>query len=168
MSKIYLYNPESGASIKNWWDGHNFWTLGVDEVAVFPEATGNMLKLTYGFLQEVSPEDFELKLAKLEREEPAKIKAGPEGLTEKLPEEIEEEKKVLNKKKTEAKKLKVKLDKAKNAEPEKPEYWERPRGSLMAEVLKRSIQAKVLEDKKNFVSKETLIQLLENNDKENS
>lgn len=165
--KIYLYNPENGAPIKNWWDGHNFWTLDVDEVVAFPEAAGNMLKSTYGFLQEVSPEEFELKLAKLERTEPTKIKVGPEGLTEKLPEEIEEEKKVLDKEKSKAKKLKAKLDKAKDAEPQSPDYWERPRGSLMAEVLKRGIQAKVLEDKKNYVSKETLIQLLENNDKEN-
>lgn len=168
MSKVYLYNPENGAPIKNWWDGHNFWTLGVDEVAAFPEDAGNRLKMTYGFLQEVSPEDFELKLAKLNRAEPSNIKVGPNGLTEKSAEEIEEEKKAIEKEKAVAKKLKVKLDKAKDAEPEKPEYWERPRGSLMAEVKNRGIEAKVLEDKKNYVSKETLIQLLENNDKETS
>ena len=168
MAKTYLYNPDSGAPIKNWWNGHNFWSLGVDEVAAFPEDVGSALKHTYGFLQEVSPEEFELKLAKLEREEPSKLKVGPAGLEEKHPEEVEEEKKVIEKKKVEAKKLKVKLDKAKDAEPSKPEYWERPRGSLLAEVSNRGIQAKVLDDKKSYVSKETLIQLLENDDKKTS
>ena len=165
--KIYLHNPDSGAPIKNWWDGHNFWSLDVGEVKAFSEGAGSGLKRTYGFLQEVSPEEFELKLAKLEREEPSKLKVGPEGLTEKHPEEIEEEKKVIEKKKVEAKKLKAKLDKAKDAEPEQPHYYERPRGSLLAEVKKRGIEAKVLEDKKNYVSKDTLIQLLENDDKKN-
>ena len=165
--KIYLYNPDSGAPIKNWWDGHNFWSLDVGEVKAFSEGAGQALRHTYGFLQEVSPEEFELKLAKLEREEPSEIKVGPTGLEQKKPDEIEEEKKEIEKKKTEAKKLKSKLDKAKDAEPEQPHYYERPRGSLLAEVKKRGIEAKVLEDKKSYVTKDTLIQLLENDDKKN-
>ena len=38
--KIYLYNPDNGANIKKWYDGHNFWKLDVGEVAAFPDAVG--------------------------------------------------------------------------------------------------------------------------------
>src|SRR3990167_9302964 len=107
--KIYLYNPESGAPIKNWSDGSNFWKLGIGEVAGFPEATAKMLKATYGFLQEVSQEDFEAQLAKFEKEEPTKIKVDSDGaLVPKTDEDIEGEKEAIEIKKKMIKKTKEK------------------------------------------------------------
>lgn len=165
MSKIYLYNPESGAPIKNWYDGSNFWKLAVGECAAFPVDVAARLRATYGFLQELSSEEFEIRLGKLEKEEPAKIKVSPEGTLEpKSNEEIAGEKEVIEAKKKEIKTLKEKVTKAKDAEPAKGEYWELPRGALINELKKREIEVKGLGKKGITVSKEQLINLLESDD----
>lgn len=164
--KKYLYNPKSGSSIKNWYDGTNYWNLEVDEVAAFPEGTGEKLQRTYGFLQELSPEEFEVQLAKLEKVEPVKIKVDADGsLQPKSEEEMEEDKKSLEVKKEKVKALKKKVKEAKDAEPAKPKYWELSRGALINEINKREIEVKGLNKKGVNVTKEQLINYLENYDK---
>ena len=163
--KKYLYNPEDGSVIKNWWDGNSHWSLDVGECAMFPERVGLALKETYGFLQEIDPEEFELRLNKLEKEEVPKVKPNADGqLVPKDEEEVEEDEKVLETKKETAKKVKEKVDKAKDAEPQSPGYWELTRGALIAECNKREIDIKGLHNKGVYISKEQLINLLESDD----
>ena len=163
--KKYLFNPDNGAPIKNWFDGTNFWNLNVGEVLAFSEQAANGLLKTYGFLQELSSEEFEVQLAKLDTE-PAKIKVDSDGsLQPKTEEEVKIEKEVLEVKKEKVKKLKKKVKEAKDAEPAKPEYWELPRGALINEVNKRGIEIKGLQTKGVHISKEQLISYLENDDK---
>ena len=165
MSKKYLYNPTNGAPIKKFFDGHNFWKLDVGEIAAFPEKTGELLKYTYGFLQEVSPDDFDSYLAKLEKEEVSKVVVDTNGQAQAKPVEVVEfEEKKLEEKKKVAKEVKGKLAKAKDAEPDKLNYWEMPRGALLNEIDKRELEVKTA--KGVYVSKEQLISLLENNDNE--
>lgn len=165
--KIYLYNPENGAPIKNWYDGTNYWKLGIGEVAVFPEAVGYKLKQTYGFLRELNLEEFEAQLAKLEKSEPAKIKVDSDGtLQPKTEEEMVVEKKEVEIKKEAVKSLKKKAKEAKDAEPSYPDYWELNRGSLVNEINKRGIEVKGLNTKGVYVTKEQLISYLENDDKQ--
>ena len=59
----------------------------------------------------------------------------------------------------------VKVKEAKDAEPAKPEYWELNRGALINEVNKRGIEIKGLNTKGVYISKEQLINYLENDDK---
>ena len=163
MSKKYLYNPSSGAPIKKWYDGTNFWKLDVGEIAAFPEKSAELLKYTYGFLQEVSPDDFDSYLAKLEKEEVSKVVVDANGQAQAKPvEAVEAEEKVLEKKKKVAKEVKAKLAKAKDAEPDKLNYWEMPRGALLNELDKRGVEVKTA--KGVYVTKEHLITLLENDD----
>ena len=163
MSKIYLYNPDNGASIKKWYDGTNFWKLGVGEIAAFPEKAGQLLKHTYAFLQEVSPEDFDTYLAKLEKQEVAKVVVDANGQAQAKPVEVVEAEEVALKEKVKvAKKIKTKLKDAKDAEPDKLGYWEMSRGALLNEIDKRDIEVKVA--KGVYVGKEQLISLLENDD----
>src|SRR3990167_8101156 len=163
MSKKYLYNPSSGAPVKKWFDGTNFWKLDVGEIAAFPEKAGELLAHTYGFLQEVSPDDFDSYLAKLEKEEVSKVVIDTNGQAQAKPVEVVEfEEKKLEEKKKVAKEVKVKLGKAKDAEPDKLGYWEMPRGALLNELDKREIEVKTA--KGVYVSKEQLISLLENDD----
>ena len=165
MSKIYLYNPENGGNIKKWYDGHNFWKLEVGEVAAFPEAVGERLKYTYAFLQEVNPEDYDSYLAKLEKSEVAKVVVDDKGMAHAKPSDIvEAEEKALKEKVKVAKAIKVKVEKAKDAQPDKLNYWEMPRGALLNEIDKRGLEVKTA--KGVYVSKEQLISLLENNDNE--
>lgn len=165
MSRKYLYNPESGAPIKKWYDGTNFWKLDVGEVAAFPEKVGDRLVHTYGFLQEVNPEDYDAYLAKLEKSEVAKVVVDDKGMAHAKPSEIvDAEEKALKVKIETAKKIKDKVKKAKDAEPDKLNYWEMPRGALLNEIDKRGLEVKTA--KGVYVSKEQLISLLENNDNE--
>ena len=160
---IYLYNPDSGAPIKNWWDGHNYWNLAIGEVAGFPEATAGLLKKTYGFLVEVSVEEFEARLERLEKHVPLKVKVGDEGgLVPKSEDEIEEEKTKLEEEKKTIKKAKEKVMAAKEAEPATPDLWELSRGDLINECNRRNIEVKGLGKKGIRVTKEQLINLLEN------
>ena len=164
--KTHIYNPANGAPIKNWWDGTSRWNLGVDEVAGFPQDVGKRLLETYQFLVEVSVDEFESRLAKLEKEEPTKIKVNPEGqLVPKSEEEVEAEREVIEKKKESVKAAKEKVKKAKDAEPATPNYWELPRGDLIAECDRRNIEVKGLGKKGVYVTKEQLINLLENDDR---
>ena len=166
--KKYLYNPNNGAPIKNWFDGSSHWNLDVGEVLAFPKDAGERLLRTYGFLQELSPEEFEVQLAKLEKTEPAKIKVDSDcSLKPKSEEEVEAEKESLEAKKEEVKKLKKKVKEAKDAEPAKPHYYELPRGALINEINKRGIEVPGLGKKSVNVTKDQLINYLENNDKEN-
>ena len=163
--KQYLYNPENGAPIKKFYDGHNFWKLDVGEVAAFPEAVGERLKHTYAFLQEVNPEDYDNYLAKLEKQEVSKVVVDDVGQAHAKPfEVVEAEEKVLKVKVETAKKIKDKVKKAKDAEPDKLNYWEMPRGALLNELDKREVEVKSA--KGVYISKEQLISLLENNDNE--
>lgn len=165
MSKTYLHNPESGAPIKNWYDGTNFWSLGIGEVAAFPERAAHMLKETYGFLQVLSLDEFEAQLAKLDKEEVATVKPNADGqIVPKSDDELSVDKEVLVKKKKEAKILKAKIEKAKDAEPVKPEYWEMSRGALINEINRREIEVQGLGKKGSYISKESLINYLESND----
>ena len=162
--KKYIYNPNNGALIKNWFDGSSFWNLKVGEVSAFPLDVGERLMRTYGFLQELSPEEFEVQLAKLEKE-PAKIKVDSDGsLQPKSDEELKVEKEVLEVKKEKVKELKKKVKEAKDAEPAKPEYHELSRGALINEVNKRGIEVKGLNVKGVWVTKDQLISYLENDD----
>ena len=163
MSKKYLYNPDNGANIKKWFDGTNFWKLEVGEVAAFPDKVGERLKTTYGFLQEVNPEDYDSYLAKLEKQEVSKVVVDNEGMAQAKPVEIvEAEEKVLKEKVKVAKAIKEKVKKAKDAEPDDLDYWEMPRGALLNELDKREVEVKTA--KGVYVSKEQLISLLENDD----
>lgn len=165
MSKIYLYNPERGSPIKNWYDGTSYWKLAVGDTAAFPQEVGRRLKQTYGFLQELSAEEFEVQLAKLAKAEPARIKVSPEGqLVPKSEEELAEEKKQFEVKKEEIKSLKEKMAKAPEAKPDEPAYWELSRGALINELDKRGVEIKGLNKKGVYVTKEQLISLLENDD----
>ena len=165
MSKIYLHNPDNGAKIKNWYDGSNFWSLDVGEVAAFPKGAGEDLARTYGFLRKISLEDFEAELTKLDKTEPTKIKVASDGsLQPKSKEEIDAEKEVLETKKEEVKKLSKKIKEAKDAEPAKPHYYELPRGALINECNKRGIEVKGLNTKGVHVTKDQLINYLENDD----
>ena len=159
--KIYLYNPDSGAPVKNWWDGHNYWSLAVGEVAIFPEAAGRLLKTTYAFLVEVSIEEYEAKLTQLEKAEPKKIKVAPSGeIVPKEADELVADQVILDQEKAATKKVKEKVAKAKEAEPVDPEYWELSRGDLINECHRRAIEIKA----PSKVTKESLINLLENDD----
>lgn len=161
--KIYLQNPDNGAPIKKFYDGQNYWKLDVGEVAAFPEGVAFMLKRTYGFLREVSLEEFELQLDKLEKTQVAKVKVDSSGqLVPKKEEEVKEEEEKLEVQKKEIKKNKEKVVKAKEAQPDKLSYEEMPRGALIAEINKRNI--KIQGFGRGRVSKEHLIQLLENDD----
>ena len=163
--KIYLYNPDNGANIKKWYDGHNFWKLDVGEVAAFPDAVGERLKDTYAFLQEVNPEDYDVYLAKLEKQEVSKVVVDNVGQAHAKPAEVvDAEEKALKAKVEVAKKIKDKVKKAKDAEPDKLDYWEMPRRALLNEIDKRGLEVKTA--KGVYVSKEQLISLLENNDNE--
>lgn len=163
--KVFLYNPDNGSPIKNWYDGNNFWSLPVGECAAFPERAGAMLKATYGFLQNLNPEEFELRLGQLEKEEVDKVKVGPEGgLIPKVEDEMALDKKVLEKKKVKARKTKKALDKAKDAEPEMPNYYKLSRGALIVELQKRKVEIRGLNTKGVWVNKDSLINLLENDD----
>ena len=163
--KTYIYNPESGAPVKNWFDGHSYWSLEVGEVAAFPERSAEMLKDTYGFLQVISLEEFEARLAKLDKEEVSTVRPNADGqIVPKSEAELEADKKALEAKKKEAKALKSKVEKAKDAEPAQPAYWEMPRGALIAEVAKREIDVKGLGKKGSYISKEQLINYLESDD----
>lgn len=162
MSKIYLYNPDNGSPIKKWFDGMNFWKLDIGEIAAFPENSGTRLKTTYGFLQVVSPDEFDAYLAKLDKQVISKVKVGVEGLEPKPADEVEAEEQVLEIKKKEAKAMKAKIKTAKDAEPDKLNYWEMNRGLLLNEIGRRGLEVKTA--KGVYVSKEQLISLLENND----
>ena len=165
MSKQYLYNPESGAPIKNWYDGHNFWNLAVGEVAAFPEKSAQMLQEVYGFLQTISLDEFEAKLVKLDKEEVPTVRPNADGqIVPKDEDELKVDKEVLANKKKEAKALKAKVEKAKDAEPATPNYWELPRGALINEINKRGIEVQGLNKKGSHISKESLINYLENDD----
>ena len=165
MNKTYLFNPLSGSKIKNWSDGSNFWALDVGEIAGFSEKTAEMLRSTYGFLQVVSQDEYEAQLAKLESTEIPKIRVGSDGsLQPKSSSEIAGEKATLEEEKKALKAGKEKLDKAKDAEPDVMDYWEMNRGSLINELKKREIEIKGLGKKGVTVSKEQLINLLENDD----
>ena len=165
MSKKYLYNPENGANIKKWYDGHSFWKLNVGEVVAFPEAVGERLQDTYAFLQEVNPEDYDAYLAKLDKLEVSKVVVDDVGQAHAKPAEVvEAEEKALKEKVKVAKEIKDKVKKAKDAEPDKLNYWEMPRGALLNEIDKRGLEVKTA--KGVYVSKEQLISLLENNDNE--
>lgn len=163
MSKKYLYNPKNGSPIKNWYDGTNYWNLEVGEVVAFPKDSGERLLKVYGFLQELSPEEFEIQLAKLEKAEPVKVKVAFDGsLQPKSEEELESDKKELNAKKEQVRELKKKVKGAKDAEPAKPAYWELSRGSLLNEINKRGIELKTA--KGVYITKDQLINYLENYD----
>lgn len=163
--KQYLYNPDSGAPIKNWYDGHNFWNLAVGEVAAFNERTAQMLKETYGFLQVISLDEFEARIAKLDKEEVPTVRPNADGqIVPKSEEELNADKEALEAKKKEAKKLKAKVKEAKDAEPATPAYWEMSRGALIVEVSKREIDVKGLGKKGSYISKEQLINYLESDD----
>ena len=163
MSKVYLANPDNGAPIKNWWDGSNRWSLGVGEVKAFPVEAARHLLAVFGFLQEVSVEEFETRIAALDRVEVPKIKVSPEGGLVPKPEvEVQAEVEVLETKKATLKKEKKKVEAAEDAEPEKPDYWELSRGDLINECQKRGIEIKGLGKKGVSVTKEFIINLLEN------
>lgn len=163
--KIYLHNPDNGSKIKGWYDGSNYWKLDVGEVAAFPKGAGEGLVRTYGFLRRLSLEEFEIQLAKLEKEEPAKIKVASDGsLQPKSEEEIKVEKEVIEVKKEEVKKLKKKVKEAKDAEPDKPHYYEMSRGALINEASKRGIEIKGLGVKGVTITKDQVINYLENDD----
>jgi hypothetical protein len=163
--KLFLYNPENGSSIKKWYDGSSFWKLEVGEMAAFPVAVGERLKETYGFLQVVSPEDFDSYLAKLDKKEVSKVVVDSQGQAQAKPVEVvEKEEKALLEEKKLAKEMKEKVKKVKDAEPDDLEYWEMSRGSLLNEIDKRGLEVKTA--KGVYVSKEQLISLLENNDNE--
>jgi hypothetical protein len=163
--KIYLENPSNGAPIKNWYDGHNYWSLEVGEVMAFPESVGQALRHTYGFLREVSLEEFELQLSKLESIQIPKVKVNESGqLVPKDEEEVAKEKEELEVKKEEVKKAKGKVSKANDAKPSKPSYQDLPRGALIAECNKRGVEIKGFG--RGVVSKQRIIELLENDDKQ--
>lgn len=163
--KKYIFNPNNGAAIKNWNDGSSYWNLKVGEVMAFPKDVGEKLLRTYGFLQEFSPEEFEVQLAKLDQTEVPKIKVDSDGaLQPKSEEEVKVEKEVLEVKKEKVKELKKKVKEAKDAEPAKPEYHELSRGALINEVNKRGIEVKGLSVKGVWVTKDQLISYLENDD----
>ena len=163
--KVYLYNPESGAPIKNWNDGTNRWSLAVGETKAFPLEAGNGLKETYGFLQVVSEQEFDNALDALDKKKLAKIKVDEDGsLVPKEEEELKEEQERTETKKKNLRSLKAKIKDAEDAEPEKPTYWELPRGDLINEVRKRELDVKGLNKKGSFVSKEQLIAYLEQDD----
>src|SRR3989338_9480442 len=90
MYKKYLYNGDKGENIKKWFDGTNFWKLEVGEVAAFPDKVGERLKTTYGFLQEVNPEDYDSYLAKLEKQEVSKVVIDDIGMAHAKPSEVVE------------------------------------------------------------------------------
>lgn len=163
--KKYLYNPENGSKIKGFYDGSNHWSLEVGECKAFPEAIGERLKRTYGFLREVSFEEAELMLAKLEKEEPTKIKVDSDGkFVPKTEEDLAEDKKVLESKKEEVKKVKKLAKEAEEAKPDSLDYWEMSRGALLVEANKRGVEVRGIGKKKVYVSKEQIINLLENDD----
>lgn len=160
--KRYLLNSEKGAPIKNWYDGSNHWSLDVGEVKAFPEAAADLLVNVYAFLQEVSVEEYEAQLAKLDKVVPMKVKVGDEGgFVPKNENEIKEEKEELEVKKTNVKKAKKKVEEAKDAEPEKPSLWEMTRGALIALAGKKNVEIKGLGKKGVKVTKEQIINLLE-------
>ena len=163
--KIYLYNPSSGAPIKNWYDGSSRWSLEVDEVKAFPSAVADKLCEIYGFLQRVSEQESEQKLAELEAKEPAVVKVAPTGeLVPKTEAELVVEKKEIEEKKSVIKKLAAKVKKAPEAEPSNPPYIEWSRGELISEAHKRKVEIKGIGSSR--VSKEQIIALLENADKQ--
>ena len=161
--KVYLLNPESGAPIKNWWDGNDRWSLDVGEVKAFPEGAAEKLRNVYAFLQVVSLEEYEARLAKLESQSVAKIKVSDEGqLVPKTDEEIEAEKALIAGKKEKIVKEKKMVASAEDAKPDKPNFWELSRGDLINECNKLGIDVKGLGKKGVKVTKEALINLLEN------
>ena len=163
MAKVYLYNPEDGAPIKNWWDGSDRWNLDVGEVKAFPERAAELLTDVYAFLQKVSLEEYEEKIAKLENEETPKIKVGAEGgFVPKSSQELDQDEASKEKKKAKLKKEKDKVVAAKDAEPENPNLWELSRGDLINECTRKGIEIKGLGKKGVRVTKEQIINLLEN------
>ena len=63
-----------------------------------------------------------------------------------------------------AKEMKSKIEDAKEASEVHPEYWELSRGDLINETKRREIEVKGLNKKGSYISKEQLIQYLENDD----
>jgi len=161
--KQYVYNPSSGSPVKNWYDGSSRWSLDKDEVKAFPPNVAEKLVEIYGFLQLVSEEEAESKLAQLENSAPSRVKVAPTGeLVPKSEDEIKADEDIVKVKKESVKKLVKKVKAAKDAEPENPPYDEWSRGELIAEAHKRKVEIKGLG--KNPVSKEQIIMLLENDD----
>jgi len=159
---IYLYNPKNGAPIKNWNDGQNRWTLDVDEVKAFPEKAAELLSGVYGFLRKLTEDEAEtmLEIAQSKKVEQNKVVEGI--IVSKTNEEIAVEEEVIKKAEKEAKEIVAKIKKAPEAEPSKPKYEELNRGDLISECHKRKIEIKGLG--RSYVSKEHIIQLLENDD----
>ena len=136
----------------------------MNEVKAFSPAVADKLVEIFGFLQKVSEQESEQLLAKLDVE-PVAVKVAPTGeLVPKTEEELAGEKAEIEEKKTAVKKLTAKIKKAPEAEPENPPYKEWSRGELISEAHKRKVEIKGFG--KGYVSKEQIIQLLENNDKE--
>ena len=165
MSKVFLYNPQNGSPIKNWYDGSERWSLEIDEVKGFPTQTANALRGVFGFLQEVSEQDSEALLLRLEEKEknPTTVRLDGSGDFVPKPEsEIKAELEEIKKKKEVVKKVLAKVKKAPEAKPENPSYDEMNRGEVFAECVKRGIEIKGLG--KSRVSKEQLVALLINDD----
>ena len=139
--------------------------MKVGEVRAFPVDAGTRLKEVYGFLQEISLEEYESKITALEKEEVPKIKVDSEGkLVPKSSDELKADEGTRKEKISKLEKEKDLAENAEDAEPEKPGYWELSRGDLINECNKRSIDVKGLGKKGVYVSKEQLINLLENDD----
>jgi len=159
--KKYLYNPKSGAPIKNWYDGSNRWSLGVDEVKAFPLDVAEKLAGVYGFLQVLDEDTAERRLEAIP--EPAVVEVAPTGeLVPKSEEKLEVEKKIVEVKKEEVKELIKKVKKATEAKPSNPAYEDWSRGELISECHKRNIEIKGLG--KSVISSKRIISLLENDD----
>lgn len=163
--KVFLHNPTNGAPIKNWYDGSERWSLDVGEVKAFPTKAAEALSAVFGFLRVVSEEEYELMLARLEEKEknPPKVKVDASGdLVPKADAEVAAEVEKTKKEIDTVKKVLAKVKKAPDAKGENPPYSEWSRGEVFAEVGKRGLEIKGLG--KSRISKEQLINILENDD----
>ncbi len=166
MAKTYIYNPTDGAPITNWYDGHSYWSIAVDEVKNLPPDVAKRLKATYGFLVEITQEEAESMLARVEEtiKSPAPNKVVGGEIVVKTEDEIVQEIAAAQTKKGFLKKLLAKIKKSSEDEskPAQPKYEDLSRGLLLSEAIKRNLDLKAFG--KTKITKEQVISMLRNND----